>query len=130
MAVRKAVPNLNADDRTALEDLARRMEVADAEWVDLNHAFHLRLYQTADAPRLLGLIESLRATTNAYLHMFKAMTTHQHRGDDEHREILSSAVKGDAESAAQWTRVHIRSTVDKLVEKLEQDHADEHTDER
>lgn len=128
MAVRKAVPNLTGDDFEALEELVSRMETADAEWVDINHEFHLRLYQPAHAPRLLGLVESLRATTNTYLHMFKALTPPQHRGDDEHREILNAARRGDAESAAKWTRTHIRSTVDKLVETIEDREAHDHTD--
>lgn len=126
MAVRKAVPNLTGDDLAALEDLVGRMERADDEWIDLNHEFHLRLYQAAGSPRLVGLIESLRATTNAYLHLFKAMTSPQHRGDDEHREILRSALAGDADAAETWTRAHIRSTVDKVVERLNDDGQADH----
>lgn len=118
MAIRKAVPNLTVDDREVLEDLVARMETADDNWVDLNHEFHLRLYRAANAPRLQSMIEQLRATTNVYLHMFKEMTSHTHRGDDEHRRILEAALRGDAETAATWTRLHIHSTVERVVHRL------------
>lgn len=124
MAVRKAVPNLTADDHRALEELVRRMEAADADWVELNHEFHLRLYRAAHAPRLLAMIEQLRTTTNAYLHMFKAMTSQSHRGDDEHRRILDAALRGDADAAAEWTRAHIHSTVEQVVHRLERPRMD------
>lgn len=124
MAVRKAVPNLTDDDHAALEELVSRMETADADWVELNHEFHLRLYRAANAPRLVTLIEQLRATTNAYLHMFKEMTSDEHRGDDEHRRILDAALRGDADAAAEWTRAHIHSTVDQVVHQLERRQAD------
>lgn len=124
IAIRKAVPNLTVDDHEALEDLVARMETADADWVDLNHEFHLRLYRAAHAPRLQLLIEQLRTTTNAYLHMFKEMTSQAHRGDDEHRRILDAALSGDADAAANWTREHIHSTVERVVHRLERRETD------
>lgn len=129
LAVKKAVPNLDEERLARLRQLLDEMEALgeDPRWVELNHEFHLNLYEAAGAPKLLDLIRSFRQATTAYLHMFASTRDPQHRGDDEHEAILAAAKAGDVEGAVEWTQMHVRNTVSALLQMLEDDGAEEVT---
>jgi DNA-binding GntR family transcriptional regulator len=111
LAVSHAIPRMTPDaarDLDALIDRMRRTEDA-RKWLRWNDQFHLRLYESADRPRLSALIDNLRDASAPYIHMFVASRPLSQRANEEHQEILNACVRGDATAARRAIRAHLRN---------------------
>jgi DNA-binding GntR family transcriptional regulator len=120
LAVSHAIPRLRkevARELGAVIDRMRRTEDA-RKWLKLNDQFHLRLYESADRPRLSSLIDNLRDASAPYIHMFVASRPLSQRANEEHQEILDACVRGDADAAETAIRGHLRSASEQLAEFL------------
>ncbi|MGH9246767.1 MAG: GntR family transcriptional regulator [Acidimicrobiales bacterium] len=119
-AVNRAVPRLTPETVRSLQLLIDRMrKTADArKWLRLNDDFHLKLYERAEMPRLVALIENLRDASTPYIHMFVAGRPPSQRADGEHQAILDACVKGDAEEAQHAILQHLSSAAQDLVRAL------------
>lgn len=93
---------LDAAGRQQLARLCEEMDAAVARrdvkaYLDANEAFHLALYQAADSPLLLQLIEHVWL----YVGPISNQLIHDEQGwpqmNDAHRELISALLQGDAD---------------------------------
>lgn len=124
LAVRQAVPNLNADQRKRAAAAARRGRAARSLKLrsEQNWAFHRALYEAADMPFLLEQMERLWRHADRYLRFAWSQAGYQARSDDDHEAILRAFEAGAAERAEQLTREHIVDAareIDRLLGALQ-----------
>ena len=120
LALAHAIPRLGEDAPKELGDLIERMRrTGDARrWLRLNDEFHLRLYEFAERPHLISLIDSLRDASTPYIYMFVANRKPADQANDEHQEILDACVRGDVKAAQRAIRNHLRHASTDLAEQL------------
>lgn len=122
LAIRHAVPNLSASRVSLLRELVEAMERCTdlAEWVALNRRFHTTIYEAAERPYLLGLIEKLRNNVERYMRLYLSLADRSALEDNsDHRRIAAAIERGDVETAEAATRRHIERTSEMLVQFLE-----------
>ncbi len=113
MAVRLAVPRLDADDFTVLQDLidtmgkhAERCEVT--EFFEANVAFHAHLVEASGNRMLQELYSQLLSQMGRYRMRSLTLRGNLQRSVAEHAAILRAAKRGNAERAAHLMSEHIR----------------------
>jgi DNA-binding GntR family transcriptional regulator len=113
MAVRLAVPKLQAGDLGELEELivimgrhAERGEVA--KFFEANVAFHARLFEASGNERLQELYGQLVGQMGRYRMRSLTLRGNLQRSVAEHSAILRAAKHGDADRAAHLMSEHIR----------------------
>ncbi len=97
---------------------AMRTEQDHSRWLALNAQFHRSLYDPADRPATLELLEQLRLQGERYARMW-SHGTGIHRPAEtcaEHDRILDLVAAGDATGAAAAIREHVEHTRDRVVE--------------
>jgi DNA-binding GntR family transcriptional regulator len=120
LAVEKAALNFTPDDAPPLHEILREMRTCtDAtRYIELNHRFHMSLYELSHRRRLVALIASLRNASHAYLQIYAAEGVPSERLDREHREILAACEARDPERAARAMRYHLLQTVEHVTSDL------------
>ncbi|EZP72777.1 GntR family transcriptional regulator [Sphingomonas paucimobilis] len=100
--------------------VARSHETADkTEWAGLNVDFHRTLYEAADRPIALQMLDKLLVRADRYLKMQRFLSTQtQQESDAEHLRILECIKRGDKQGALdslgqhiQWNAVDVRRTI-------------------
>jgi DNA-binding GntR family transcriptional regulator len=96
-------------------------ETEDAELGGrMNELFHMTIYTAAKRPRLLRLIEGLRASSAAYLAIFVVSADHRVvHTEEEHQAIYDACAKGLPEEAVTAMAAHLQRTVEVVAEGLE-----------
>lgn len=120
LAARLGAPNLGRAQVRQMSALHADMEATadDLAWLDANTAFHAVLYERANRPRLVGLVENLRRQTDRYLRLHLAVignTAHLHA---EHGRILDAARRGDAPAVEALTREHLATSHEFILTHL------------
>ncbi len=114
LALAESVPHLDEDQLSALESLVERIELARniEEFLRLDREFHLGSYVAAGMPELVRLIQRYWNRTQQYRRAYTRMIGPQGRWviNHEHRLIMESMKRRDAETAASLLTVHIRRT--------------------
>jgi DNA-binding GntR family transcriptional regulator len=122
LALRLATPALQEPERLAeLERLMALMdEQADdpAEWRTTNEQFHKALYEAADSPRLLGLINNLWVVVEPYMRMYVRFLPGLRDSQKQHRELVERVVAGDAAGADAILREHLEGTRLVVLEQM------------
>lgn len=116
-----ATPRLVSSDLDLLKDLARKIARAlkTPATIDLglvhNQAFHFTIYQAADSPTLLAMVESLWLQSGPYLRAARALM-HRAQGPDLalHDLILQAVVERDAPAARAAIEQDIAWAFDRL----------------
>ncbi len=119
----RAAANIGDAELAELRALCDRMEqVTDhQEWLELNKAFHARIYAHSGAELALDLSRQLSARVQRYLHMSRGDGVHRNaEANAEHRRILDALAAGDAERACAELETHVGRTRARIVELLEQ----------
>jgi DNA-binding GntR family transcriptional regulator len=106
----RAEAALSESERTA--DLAR--------WMKLNWRFHSSLYERADRPRLLGMIELLDAQIDRFIRVLISGPGYRKQAQDEHRAILAAYKVRNAAAVSQLLEQHMTETSRLLTELLQQ----------
>jgi DNA-binding GntR family transcriptional regulator len=110
LATRLAVPNLKISDLQYLNQLQAQIKAAIeqgdiAPLRKLNYDFHMRIYQTAEAPQLLHMIKGLWVKSPwDTLYVVPGRPVNM---VGEHQAVIDSILKGDAEAAGQHMQAHI-----------------------
>lgn len=123
LAVRLAVPNIDAAGLSYLEDLQQQMEAAtrqrDTATVDrLNRQFHLRIVEAAGNPELYQLYRDLLQRCSRFR---AGVTLGHHRAVQvmaEHRAILAALRTHDVEAAVQTSREHDHRSSEEIIAKM------------
>lgn len=114
LALAESVPNLDEEQLAGLESLVERVELARniEEFLRLDREFHLGSYAAAGMPELVRIIQRYWNRTQQYRRAYTRMIGPQGRWviNHEHRLIMESMKRRDAETAASLLNVHIRRT--------------------
>lgn len=116
LATLRAVERADGDLVSELQDVVDAIDRAEdsKEYLELNKAFHLRLYQQADRPQLLEMIETLRDASSAYLNLYLTEWPPAAEINEQHRRILAAVKAQDAEKASQLMEAHLERTVNSI----------------
>jgi DNA-binding GntR family transcriptional regulator len=122
LATELAAKRLKDDDLEALDAIVEQMRSAKpARYVELNRDFHRRIYDGADRPRLLEMIEQLRDIASSYI----GLTVREYDPDyrdqvqREHEAIRDALRKRDAKRAGRLVRDHLRHNARQVATLVE-----------
>jgi DNA-binding GntR family transcriptional regulator len=104
----------------ALERQLRAGDEGDDEWFENHAQLHRMIVQLADRPRFYTVIEGLQHQAEPYVRIVTKLDAGQ-RGQvrHEHQALVKAIAAGDADAAAELTRVHLTSTVDRVTRIFE-----------
>lgn len=121
LLLKLAMPQLNFQRLGAARDCLLKAEATDLTALvrgDLNWQFHQLLYQAANKPLMLNLLNQLHQRVAMYLG-FQALTlNYQQQSQTEHWQLLALLEQGDVAAAEALLKNHISSASDLLVEYL------------
>jgi len=112
MAARLATPNFSEEEIKALSDVVQRVSETtrsfDAKtYLLLNREFHFMIYEKAQNPELLQMINDLWLKVGpVFTGLFDDNYYRQH-ANDEHQNILAAIEAGDAEAAQRYMQKDI-----------------------
>ena len=120
LATQLAVPNVGrADHLTMRKQLQIMEERADTRtWLAANADFHAAVYQHANRPRMIELVERLRRLTDRYLYVHLEVIGQTEHLTSEHLGILAAVESGDSALAARLTREHLATSHDFILTYL------------
>jgi len=125
-AVRWALPRADVAiiDRAeaALAESERTKDVV--RWMDINWRFHSTLYEHADRPRLLAMIESLNAQIDRFIRVLITGSDYRKQAQEEHRAILAAYKVRNAAAVSELLEQHMTETA-RLITKLLQQYRHE-----
>jgi len=116
-ALRLSLPHLTDEDLSRAQEVLGELDrVTDiTRWIELNRDFHTLLYAAARRPRLLALIDSMRANVNRYMYLYISLLNYQPRSQEEHRRILEAVKRRDADAAVKALEHHLGEACRELV---------------
>ncbi len=79
-------------------------------WQDLNNQFHNIIYQAANLPRFMNLIESLRNTMAPYLREYITTPENAAVARQDHIRIFEACAKHDPELVAEEIMRHLEGS--------------------
>ncbi len=123
-AVRWAIPRADAtifDRAEEALDESERTENA-ARWMDINWRFHSALYERAERPRLLAMIESLKAQIDRFLRVLITCSDYRKQAQTEHRAILAAYKVRNAAAVSELLGQHMTETSRLFSEFVQQSH--------
>jgi DNA-binding GntR family transcriptional regulator len=109
--LRAAIANITPAQIDHLRAIvAKSREAQDmADWAGLNLDFHRSLYEAAEKPLSLQLLDNLLSRADRYLKMQRFLSNQtQEESDAEHQRILDFVIAGDADGAVDALCAHIR----------------------
>ncbi len=117
MAARLAVPKMDAERINTLESILKELNQTNDldRWIELNHLFHHTIYQPANRPRLLALIENLRNTITPYMRQYIASSEHIREVAASHQLIFEACVKRDPLLVEQETQKHVAAAREGVI---------------
>jgi DNA-binding GntR family transcriptional regulator len=120
-AARLAAPKMDDERIEALEALVQELEATDDpdQWLAINNQFHATIYQAANRPRMLSIIEYVRNISTPYILQFIGMREHMESSRDDHRRILEACRKRDGQLAEAEIRKHLQDVARANVEFVE-----------
>ena len=112
MAARLATPNFSADDLVRLRDLVGRVaeltRTHDSKsYLLLNREFHFSIYEKANNPELLQMINDLWLKVGPVFNRLFDDNYFRDHANDEHLNILGALEAGDAEAAQRFMQQDI-----------------------
>ena len=122
LAIEKAMDNgITPELLDELEAILDRMDEEEDEsaWIELNHAFHLKMYEASQRPRLCSILTNVRDASSGYIHMVIYNAKRSGRAGEEHRRILSALRDNDLAEAKEAIRVHLHHTVEHVLDYVE-----------
>jgi DNA-binding GntR family transcriptional regulator len=119
-AMELAIPNLTEADFAAAEEILQK---TDAEshgtlWGSLNWQFHETLYQAANRPKLLLLIQNMHNNVERYMRLYLSTLHYQEKSQKEHRLLLDACIRRDVKAAQKILRKHMNDAKKNLGKYL------------
>jgi DNA-binding GntR family transcriptional regulator len=118
---RLAVPSMDGERIAALQAILEEMEMtADTDrWLALNNRFHRTLYQAANRPRMLSIIDYVRNIAVPYIRQFIDSPERMEASRGEHRRILAACVERDGALAQAEVERHLKAVCEANLEYVE-----------
>jgi DNA-binding GntR family transcriptional regulator len=121
-AVRWALPRAEGAifnrAEAALTESERTKDVA--RWMEINWRFHSTLYERADRPRLLAMIESLNAQIDRFIRVLITGSDYRKQAQEEHRAILAAYKVRNAAAVSELLEQHMTETARLITILLQQ----------
>jgi DNA-binding GntR family transcriptional regulator len=122
--LRRAIPNMTAEDHNRARDILKAYEVALAAgevsaWGELNWQFHATLYAPANRQFTMSMVSKLHQHSDRYMRMQLALTHGEMRAKEEHRALAAAVKKADVKLAVRLMRDHILGAGRSLITFLE-----------
>jgi DNA-binding GntR family transcriptional regulator len=124
LAAERAAPLMTDADLRDLSELLVQMEALQGgeadqpRFVQLNRAFHARIYSVARMPRLERMISDLRDSSEAYVAMHRSLGRDEAQTNADHAAIVEACRQRDPISAGHAIRTHLGHTLDALSQEL------------
>lgn len=120
LAAAQAAANFQPRHAPALRAAVEEMrDCRDPQrYVELNHRFHMSVYELSGRRRLVELIDRLRTVSRAYVQIYADQVVPSGLVEHEHDEILAACEANDPERARQATSEHLRLTVVNVTDEL------------
>ncbi|MFQ5857212.1 MAG: GntR family transcriptional regulator [Anaerolineae bacterium] len=117
MAARLGAPKMDEDRIATVQTILEEMEkTSDLDrWLELNRRFHHTIYQVANRPRLLSIIENLRNTSAPYIRQFIAFSEHMAEARVSHRRIFEACANRDGLLAQEETQKHLKAVCEGVL---------------
>jgi DNA-binding GntR family transcriptional regulator len=121
MAARLAAPKIDEERIAVLQAILVEMENTPDpdEWMALNNRFHHTIYQAANRPRMLSIIEYVRNIATPYIRQFIDAPEHMESSLRDHRRILDACASADGERAETEIRKHLQEVCEENLEYVE-----------
>ncbi|MBM7073889.1 GntR family transcriptional regulator [Shewanella sp. OPT22] len=122
----KAIPNLSTEDFLEAEQVlellesAFKKENAVASWSELNTQFHTCLYQAANRPHTLEVVQGLNTNCDRYIRLQLLLGGGIPKAEHEHRELLNYCKIGNTEKAAELLKHHILNAAETIKQLVAQ----------
>ena len=120
-AARLAAPNMDQERIAVLEGLIQELEsTTDPDhWLALNNQFHATIYQAANRPRMVSIIEYVRNISAPYIRQFIELREHMDSSRNDHRRLLEACKLRDGQLAERELRKHLQDVAQANVEFVE-----------
>ncbi len=124
LASAMAAEKINDDDKKALADnldlFEFYMQKHDTEHSkDLDTLFHQIIYQASGSRMIEKILSDLHRNTKGYRKISLTIPGRLERSAEEHREILSAILAGNAEEADRLTSLHVEHAMANMLIALE-----------
>jgi len=118
-ALQLALPNFTKQTIQEAKAILKKYDGSETpqEWRDLNLQFHLCLYQPANRPRLLKMIEDVVLGTHRFLRTYISATVGREDPQAEHHLLLELCAAKNASAALRTLESHIEHTKTALLRK-------------
>uniref|UniRef100_UPI004047BA58 GntR family transcriptional regulator n=1 Tax=Shewanella sp. TaxID=50422 RepID=UPI004047BA58 len=122
----KAIPILTEQDIIDAEsvlvqlELAFKLKESVASWSELNTRFHTRLYEAANRPHTLEVVNGLNTNCDRYIRLQLLFTGGIPTAEREHRILLELCKNRDVQKATELLRLHILHAADSITKLVEQ----------
>jgi len=120
LAVRLAMPRIDADVIEELEVLLDRMERAGArggsDWVVRHQEFHSYMCDLSSRPKLIRQIAALHVVIEPYLRIWFDYVQKPHSAREEHQAVIDALRSGDAVRAEAVMQEHVLGTAPMLAD--------------
>lgn len=120
-ALELAMPQHTSGTWRTVEAALRRSqrEGQHSRYAARNRDFHIALYEPAQRPKLLSLIDSLHSRGERYLRLKLEVPSHKHKSDEEHQQIYAAARSGDIPNASAILKAHLLQTGEMMANRLQ-----------
>jgi len=122
LAVRLAMPHIDAGVLTELDDRLARMqragEAGGDAWLAAHQAFHAYICELSGRQKLVGQIAALHIAVEPYMRIWLHHVAHPTTATQAQNEIVEAIRSGDAEHAEAVMREHVLRTAPRLAEFL------------
>ncbi len=95
------------------------------KWSDLNYAFHKALYQAAELPQTLDIIDGLNTKCDRYIRLQLLFTTGVDKAEQEHSELLLLCEQKNKKAASTLLKRHIKEAGIAISSLLKQQQAEQ-----
>ena len=124
-ALRKAMGAMTPERIEHLEELAKELNAIEdgEEFLARRMDFFRELYGGVDQPRVIGMIERLRAEAGRYW-LERRVDYVRRPGERDHMQVLGFIRGHDTEGAVRWLEDHLATVRDELIALMEQQEAE------
>lgn len=110
-----AIPQMHEDTFSRLEQLIVQMEVRPlSDWATLNSNLHMLMYEPADRPATLAVVERIHRRIDQYLRLQISVTEGRDIAKREHADIVDACRKRQVERATMLLKLHIHNAAQNI----------------
>jgi DNA-binding GntR family transcriptional regulator len=120
-AARLAAPKITNDEITNLESILKNLdEVVNLDdWLGQNQRFHHSIYQAANQPRLLSIINNLRNISSPYILLYINDPKHREEAKISHQRIFEACKARDGVLAEREIKKHLKSVLESVITNMQ-----------